>query len=125
MDSTLEFWLYVLTNTGAVVAGGLLTVLSFLAYRRNSDQPSYRFATIGFGLIVFGTLVDPIYLLRATVDYRLTSAEVLLLQATEDILFTAGLSVLFYAIIKHASSGSPTTDDPASYSEDVDWSQNS
>lgn len=125
MDNTPELWVYLFTNVGAVVAGSLLTALSFLAYRRNSDQLSYRFATVGFGLIVLGTLVDPVYLFRMAVDYRLTFTELLLLQVSEDVFFAAGLGVLFYAITRHDSSSSSTADDPASYGEEEGWKQTS
>lgn len=124
MDNIPELWAYLLTNAGTIVAGGLLTGLSFLAYRRNSDQPSYRFATIGFGLILLGTLVDPLYLFRALVDHRLTITEILLLQISEDLLFAAGLGTLFYAIVRHDSSRSSRTDNSVSYDDGQAWGRN-
>lgn len=124
MDNTLELWIYLLTNVGAIVAGSLLTGLCFLAYRRNGDQSSYRFATIGFGLILLGTLVDPVYFFRMSFDYRLTNAELLLLQISEDVLFAAGLGTLFYAIVHHDASTSSTADNFTSYDEERAWKQN-
>ncbi|ELY58267.1 DUF7521 family protein [Natronococcus jeotgali] len=125
MDSTLELWAYVLSNIGAVAVGSLLTALSFLAYRRNSDQASYRFATLGFGLIVLGTLVDPAYFLWLSIESRLTFTEILLLQVSEDLLFAAGLGLLFYAILRFDTSTDSTADNPASSEDELLWNQQS
>lgn len=120
MDNTLELWAYLLSNTGAIVAGGLLTGLSVLAYRRNPGRPSYRFASLGFGLILLGTLIDPVFLFRMSVGRHLTITELLALQFSEDILFAAGLGALFYAIVHHGSA-TPATADAVSYDDERAW----
>ncbi|WP_425492738.1 DUF7521 family protein [Halosolutus amylolyticus] len=125
MDSTLELWAYVISNIGAVVAGSLLTALSFIAYRRNTNQESYRFATLGFGLIVVGTLVDPVFFLWMSIDYHLSFTEILLLQVSEDLLFAAGLGLLFYAILQYDSSNASTAEGPISSEDELLWNQQS
>lgn len=122
MVNTLDFWAFILANTGAVTAGGLLAALSYLAYRQDPEKTSYRLATIGFGLVVLGSLVDPAYLLGWSVDFRLNSHELLVLTAIEDFLIAVGLAVIFLAITKHDPTASPRTDERSSLiDEKMEW----
>lgn len=96
---------------GLVMADGVLTTLSYLAYRRSGGQSSYQLATIGFGLVVLGSLVDPAYLFGRVVDVHLNRHELLLLSAIEDLLLAGGLGIVFLGIIRHDSSTSSSEND--------------
>lgn len=104
-----ELWAFIVVNTGLFAVSTLLTALSYLAYRRN-DQPSYGFATIGFGLIIFGGLVEPLYQVVVRGDYNLDMSEMLLLQASEGALIAIGLGTLFYAVTRHKTAVTEETE---------------
>lgn len=117
-----ELWAFVLANTGVFIFSSMLAALSYLAYRQSSGQLSYRFATLGFGLVVLGGLVEPAYLFGVSADYRLNATELLVLQAGEAILLASGLGILFYAITRHGAGSSSTVDDhPAETDEEISW----
>lgn len=101
-----ELWAFVLANIGLFVVSSVLTTLSYLAYRRSNKQASYKFASIGFGLVVLGGLVEPLYQLVVRGDYNLTGGELLLLQTGEGLLIASGLGILFYAITRHTTTPS-------------------
>lgn len=48
--------LIVAVKTGILVLGGLITYLSFKAYRRTGERP-LRALAAGFGIVTFGALV--------------------------------------------------------------------
>lgn len=104
-----ELWTFVLANIGLFIVSSVLTALSYLAYRRNNGQSSYKLASIGFGLVVLGGLVEPLYQLVVRGDYNITGSELLLLQTGEGVLIASGLGVLFYAITRHTTA--PSGDD--------------
>lgn len=101
-----ELWAFVLANIGLFTVSSVLTALSYLAYRRNDRQSSYKFASIGFGLVVLGGLVEPLYQLVVRGDYNITGGELLLLQTSEGLLIASGLAILFYAITRHTPASS-------------------
>lgn len=101
-----ELWAFVLANIGLFIVSSVLTALSYLAYRRSNKQASYKFASIGFGLVVLGGLVEPLYQLVVRGDYNITGGELLLLQAGEGLLIASGLGILFYAITRHTTTSS-------------------
>ena len=115
MSKPPELWAFIIANTGIFLAGGVLTGLSYLAYRQNRRQASYRFATVGFGLVVLGGLVEPAYQLGIRGDYHLDGNEMLLLQSGEGAIIAMGLGLLFYAILRQDVS--PTSD--GSYPSDL------
>lgn len=122
MDNSPGLWAFILANMGTIIAGGLLTILSFLAYRRHSDQPSYRFATLGFGLIVVGSISDGAYLFGWSVDYRLGVTELLVLSAVEEALIAVGLGCLFYAITQHKVDESSAEEATSrALDEEISW----
>lgn len=122
MGESLEMWAFILANMSSFMGGGLLTVLSYLAYRQSSGQPSYRFASIGFGLVALSCLFDPAYLSGVAVDLRPSGTEFLILTASEDLVLAIGLGVVFYAITQHDSGASSMADDhPASIDEGMAW----
>lgn len=98
-----ELWTFVLANVGLLIVSRVLTGLSYLAYRRNDRQSSYKFASIGFGLVVLGGLIEPLYQLVVRGDYNITGGELLLLQTGEGLLIASGLALLFYAITRHTT----------------------
>ena len=101
MDNQPEFWVYVLANTGLFVVSSVLAGLSFLAYHQSDGERSYRSATVGFGFVVLGGLVEPIYLFVVQKNETITETEMLLLQAGEGTLIALGLGFLFYGITRH------------------------
>lgn len=96
-----ELWAFLLTNVAAFVFSGLLTALSFAAYRRYDGNPSYRLAAIGFGLITFGGLVEPVYELAIRGSYELPGREMLAVHAVEGLLIAVGFGVLLYSISRY------------------------
>ena len=104
-----ELWAFVLANIGLFIVSSVLTALSYLAYRWNNGQSSYKLASIGFGLVVLGGLIEPLYQLIVRGDYNITGSELLLLQTTEGLLIASGLGILFYAITRHTTA--PAVDD--------------
>ena len=100
MDESPELVAFVLANVGLFVVASAFVVLSYLAARRRRRR-SYRIATVGFGFVVLGGLVEPVYQLSVRGDYVLTRDELLLLQSGETFTLAIGLGVLFYAITRH------------------------
>lgn len=108
MSEPPELWAFVLANVGLFAASSVLTTLSYVAYRQSGGRSSYLLATIGFGVITLGGLVEPVYQLVVRGDPYLDSTELLWLQTGEGILIAAGLGLLFYAITQHDSGMSST-----------------
>lgn len=119
MASPPELWAFVLSNVGLFVVSSLLTSLSYLAYRQSNGHRSYAITTIGFGFVVLGGLVEPVYQLGVGVDYTLEGVQLMLLQTGETVLIAAGLGLLFYAIARHGSAASSSEYDHAAF-DDVD-----
>lgn len=103
MSKPPELWAFVIANTGLFVASGVLTALSYVAYRQSGGDSSYRAATVGFGFVVLGGLVEPVYQLGVKDGYSLNGNELLALQSGEGALITLGLGLLFWAIVNHGS----------------------
>lgn len=93
-----EFWTFIASNLLVLVLGGIMTALSYLAYRRTEDRPSLKWAVWGFGFITFGTLVEAIYELGIRGSYELGGRELLALHTVEGILIAIGLAALFYSL---------------------------
>lgn len=103
-----ELWAFTLANAGLFIVSSVLTGLSYLAYRRDG-RSTYKSATIGFGFVVLGGLVEPLYQLGARGDYNITGSELLFLQTAEALLIAGGLGILFYAITRYTANGERTT----------------
>lgn len=112
MANSPELWAFVLANTGIFIMSSVLTALSYLAYRQSDGQSSYLTSAFGFGFVVLGGLIEPVYQLgvRSNGTYGLNTTELLWLQAGEGTLIAIGLGLLFYAIT-HFSSGRRSTDE--------------
>lgn len=106
MSEKPELWAFVLANVGLLVVSGLLTALSYLAYRQRNGQRTYFIATTGFGFVVLGGLVEPLYQLRTGLDFTISSTEFMLLESLETVLIAMGLGLLFYTITVHGSRSS-------------------
>lgn len=104
----LVLWAFIIANALMFVISSLLTMLSFLAYYQNPRITSYKISTVGFAFIVLGGLIDPVYRLGIHGQYYLSVTERLLLQASEGVLLSIGLGLLFYAIMSHDVKSSPT-----------------
>lgn len=116
-----ELWAFVLANISLFVVSSVLTALSYLAYRRNDRQSSYKFASIGFGLVVLGGVVEPLYQLVVRGDYNITGGELLLLQTGEGLLIASGLAILFYAITRHTPASSKSDGEQTAATEDFTY----
>ena len=101
MARPLELWAFIFANTLLFLISMLLMSLSFIAYYQNPRVKSYKYSTIGFGFIVLGGLVDPVYRLGIRGEYYLNGTGRLLLQSSEGVLLSIGLGLLFYAIMRH------------------------
>lgn len=100
VSEPLEFWLFVASNVFVFVLGGVLTVLSYRAYRR-SENASFRNASVGFALIIAGSLVEAVYELGIRRSYELGGRELLALHSVEGILVGFGLAALFYSLVQY------------------------
>ncbi|MFB6310977.1 MAG: hypothetical protein ABEH64_07320 [Salinirussus sp.] len=103
MSNPPELWAFIIANIIGAGLAFLMTLLSFLAYRATNRSQSFRSATIGFGLLTLGTMVEPMYQLILRGDYNLSGRELLGLQSVEAVLLGLGFGVLFYSIYVHSS----------------------
>lgn len=92
-----EFWSFVLTNVLSLSLGSTLTVIAFVAYRRE-DHSAFLLVSAGFGFLTLGTLVEILYELSAK-EVHVTGLtafgrELFLLRTVEGILIVAGLALL-------------------------------
>lgn len=120
-----EFWAFLLANLVLGLFGGVLTALSFTAYRRNG-KTSFRNATLGFAFVTLGGSVEPIYQLPVKGSYELGGREMLALQSVEGILIGLGLALLFFSIYAYErpSTGAELGWTPSGDAEDPDMSSN-
>jgi hypothetical protein len=95
-----ELWAFLLVNSVLLVAGSVLTALSYRAYRR-MGEPTLRLASIGFALVTIGGLLDLGYQFGYRQDYHLGGRELLSLQTVESLTIAAGLVVIFYALTRY------------------------
>ncbi|SIR67831.1 hypothetical protein SAMN05421858_3297 [Haladaptatus litoreus] len=109
MARSPELWAFIVSNGLLFISGAILLVLTSLAYYQNPRYTSYRDAMIGFGFIVLGGTLSPVYRLLIRSEYHLNSSQRLLLQSGANILVAIGLGLIFYAIIHHDIK-SPSSD---------------
>lgn len=121
MDNQMRMCAFLLASTGMFLISSLLTGLSYIAYRQSEKRSTFLVATAGFGFVVLGGLVDPVYLSVVKASYHLAREELLWLQTGEGVLITVGLGLLFYAITNHASASTGSNDDSIRLSDDGDF----
>ncbi|MFB6192073.1 MAG: hypothetical protein ABEI11_01990 [Haloarculaceae archaeon] len=97
MSSPPEFWAYLLSNGLVLLLGGVLVSLSAAAYRRTARRP-FAYASVGFGLLTAGSLVEAVYELGIRGSFALAERELLALHAVEGLIVAAGLAILFYSL---------------------------
>lgn len=107
MGEPPEFWVSTVANLLVVVFGALLTTLSYYAYRSRRATPSFRNATLGFGFITAGGIVEPLYQIGIRGSYELSGREMLAMQGFEGGLMAAGLGLLFWAIVSYRRPSQP------------------
>lgn len=100
MSNPPEFWAYMLSNGLVLVLGGVLVVLSGAAYRRTGRRP-FAYASVGFALLTFGSVVEAIYELGIRRSFDLAERELLALHAVEGLVVAVGLAVLFYSLRRY------------------------
>lgn len=102
-DLPVEFWSFVATNVLTLFLGSALTVIAFIAYRREG-LTAFLLVTVGFGLITLGTVVEILYefSVKGIHITGLTAfgRELLFLRTVEGLLIATGLVVLIYSF-KH------------------------
>ncbi|MFB6178828.1 MAG: hypothetical protein ABEI77_03775 [Halorientalis sp.] len=91
------YWLYVGTNLLVLLVGGALTYLSYVAYQRTTDE-SLGLATVGFGVVTLGALLEMAYDFLVTRGRELTTSDLFVLRTVESLVIGLGLLVLFYAL---------------------------
>lgn len=126
MAKSPELWAFILANGGLFVVSGLLTALSYLAYRQSGKQRTYMIATVGFGFIVLGGLAAPVFQLTSGIDYALSRKQILVIETVETGSIAFGLGLLFYAITQRKSGSAPSEDGYSSAlsAEDIDTLEN-
>lgn len=92
-----ELWTFLVFNLIVLIFGAILAAFSYATYRR-SHRERFRHATIAFGLVTLGGLIEPVYQLVVKDDYRLAGRELLAVQSVEGLLMGAGLALLLYSI---------------------------
>jgi len=77
-------------KTLTLVLGGLITYLSFKAYRRTGNE-ALGYLSAGFAIVTFGTLL-------AGAAHQLLTADVLVGLLIESALIAAGMLVIVYSL---------------------------
>lgn len=101
MSNYFQIVAYILANCGLFMISSLLAGLSFFAYYRRPEQTSYFLTGLGLAVVGLPGLLELLYTFYIDPGFIFTSAEFLVLQATEDILIATGLGLLLFAITKH------------------------
>ena len=95
-----EFWAFILSNVLVLLMGGVLMGLSYRAFSR-SGNGSFRAASLGFGVVTIGALIEMIYELGIRGSYELSGRELLALHTVEGVLIAAGMAILFYSVARY------------------------
>lgn len=95
-----EFWAFILSNVLVLLMGGVLMGLSYRAFSR-SGNGSFRAASLGFGVVTIGALIEMIYELGIRGSYELSGRELLALHTVEGVLIATGMAILFYSVARY------------------------
>lgn len=94
-----EFWMFIASNILLLCAGGALTLLSYLAYRRGENK-SLLGGVIGFAIVTIGTLIEVIYELGIRGSYNLDGNELLIIHTVEGVVIAGGLFLIFFSVTR-------------------------
>lgn len=94
-----EFWMFLASNVLLLVAGGALTLLSYLAYRRTADR-SLLGGVVGFAIVTIGSLIEVVYELGIRGSYNLNGTELLILHSVEGVVIAGGLFLIFFSVTR-------------------------
>jgi hypothetical protein len=100
MNQPPEFWTTLSANILIFVIGGMLAVISSMAYQRKRDR-SFQIAAFGFGLITVGNLVLVVYQIGVNRSYLLGGLELLRMQTISGMLVVVGLLSLLYSLYRY------------------------
>lgn len=98
--TSIETWMFVASNILVFVIGGSLTVLSYRAQRRLSNQ-NLRYTTLGFALVTASTIVEARYTPGLVNVSQLSQNTLLILYTVESLLVAGGLASIAYAILRY------------------------
>jgi hypothetical protein len=98
MATSPEFVGFVALSVVVLLAGGALTTIALLAYRRERTR-SLLAAVIGFALITAGLLVESVYEIGIKSPFFLTGVEILRLQLIELTTIIVGIGALLYSLV--------------------------
>ena len=100
MSTSPEFLTFAGASVLVLALGGALTVLSYLAYRRE-EKRSLWVAGFGFGMITTAGLIAAIYEGGVRQTYFVSNRELLSLHATQAIVLALGFLALIYSLTRY------------------------
>ena len=95
-----QFWTFLASNVLVLLLGGTMTVLSYLAYRRE-DKRSLWVAGFGFGLVTTAGLITVFYQFGIRRTYFVSNRELLSLHTVQGVVLALGLLALIYSITRY------------------------
>jgi hypothetical protein len=95
-----EFWSFISASLLVFVFGGILTTISFVAYRREQKR-SLQGASLGFLFVTVSGLVGVVYQVFIERSYYLGGVELLRLQTIEAMLLALGFLTLLYSVYQY------------------------
>ena len=100
MANSPEFVGFIALSVVVLLAGGALTTIGLLAYRRERTR-SLLAAVVGFALITGGLLVESVYEIGVKSPFFLTGIEILRLQLIERTFVIVGIGTLLYSLVRY------------------------
>lgn len=95
-----EFWSFISVSLLVFVFGGILTAISFVAYRRERKR-SLQGASLGFLFVTASGVVGVVYQIFIERSYYLGGVELLRLQTIEGVLLALGFLTLLYSVYQY------------------------
>lgn len=103
ITDVLGVWAIVAVNFPGFFLGVIITGLSYHAYQAGDNDSSLRNATVGFGFITLGIVIEPLYQLGIEGTHVFASEQNITLQLVEAAVFSTGLLILFFSIYRYNS----------------------